>query len=72
MFLSSRYKDDEKDIVILRSYEKEYKETRKIFDQEVAKIELVKEVIMLPVTVIFRPVGSNYRLGGGGGGGGHT
>ena len=47
MFLSSRYKDDEKDMVILRSFEKEYKETRRIFDQEVAKIELVKEVVSL-------------------------
>ena len=46
MFLSSRYKDDEKDMVILRSYEKEYKETRRIFDQKAAKIELVKEVIL--------------------------
>ena len=51
-FLSPRYKDDEKDVVILHSFEKEYKETRRIFDQEAAKIELVKEVIMLPVILL--------------------
>ena len=47
MFLSSRYKDNEKDMVILHSFEKEYKETRRLFDQEAAKIELVKEVVSL-------------------------
>ena len=50
MFLSSRYKDDEKDMVILRSYEKEYKETRRTFDQEVAKLEFVKEVVLLELS----------------------
>ena len=42
----SRYNDDEKDLIILRNYKKQYKDARTLFDREVEKVELIKEVII--------------------------
>ena len=47
IFISSRYNDDEKDLVILRNYKKQYKDARMLFDREVEKVELIKEVSKL-------------------------
>ena len=42
--MSSRYNDDVKDLIVLRNYKKQYIDARTLFDREVEKVELIKEV----------------------------